>query len=38
LEALAAFGLAIGSAGNVRLESLRAFNKAEMEGILSKLG
>ena len=36
--AIAAFGLAIGSAGNVRLQSLRAFTKREMDGILSKLG
>jgi uncharacterized protein with GYD domain len=36
--AIAAFGLAIGASGNVRLQSLRAFNKDEMEGILSKLG
>lgn len=36
--AMAAFGLAIGAAGNVRLQSLRAFTKDEMNGILGKLG
>jgi uncharacterized protein with GYD domain len=35
---LTAFGLAIGSAGNVRTQTLRAFNKAEMGQILAKLG
>lgn len=34
----AAFGLAIASAGNVRMQTLRAFNKNEMSGILAKLG
>lgn len=33
-----AFGLAIASAGNVRLETLRAFNRDEMDHILAKLG
>ena len=33
-----AFGLAIASAGNVRLETLRAFNRDEMGLILAKLG
>jgi len=33
-----AFGLAIASAGNVRLQTLRAFNRDEMNHILSKLG
>lgn len=33
-----AFGLAIASAGNVRMQTLRAFNRNEMNGILSKLG
>jgi len=33
-----AFGLAIASAGNVRLETLRAFNRDEMNSILAKLG
>lgn len=34
----AAFGLAIGSAGNVRMQTLRAFDRNEMNGILAKLG
>lgn len=33
-----AFALAIGSAGNVRLQTLRAFSKEEMSGILGKMG
>lgn len=33
-----AFGLAIASAGNVRMQTLRAFNRDEMNNILSKLG
>ena len=33
----AAFALAIGSAGNVRMETLRAFSGDEMAGILGKL-
>lgn len=32
-----AFALAIGSAGNVRLQTMRAFTKEEMNGILGKL-
>lgn len=36
-SALAAFGLAIGAAGNVRVQSLRAFSKIEMDNILGKL-
>jgi uncharacterized protein with GYD domain len=36
--AIAAFGLAIGAAGNVRLQTMRAFSKDEMNGILKKLG
>jgi len=36
--AIAAFGLAIGAAGNVRLQTLPAFTKEEMAGIISKLG
>ena len=35
--AATAFALSIGSAGNVRTETLRAFNKDEMNGILGKL-
>lgn len=34
----AAFGLAIGSAGNVRMETLRAFSRDEMLGIVDRLG
>lgn len=34
---IAAFGLAVSSAGNVRFQSLRAFSRDEMNGILSKL-
>jgi uncharacterized protein with GYD domain len=33
-----AFALAIGIAGNIRGQTLRAFNKDEMNGILTKLG
>lgn len=36
-EAVTAFALAVGAAGNVRTESLRAFSKEEMSGILGKL-
>ena len=36
--ALTAFGLAVGSAGNVRTQTLRAFTRDEMNGVLSKLG
>lgn len=36
--AAAAFGLAISSAGNIRLQTLRAFSKEEMGPILGKLG
>ncbi len=35
---MTALGLKIGSAGNVRTQTLRAFSKAEMDGILAKLG
>ena len=35
--AISAFGLAIGAAGNVRFQTLRAFTKDEMNGILAKL-
>lgn len=34
---ITAFGLAIGATGNVRLQSLRAFNKEEMNQILAKI-
>ncbi len=33
-----AFALAVSSAGNIRMETLRAFSKDEMNGILAKLG
>jgi uncharacterized protein with GYD domain len=33
-----AFGLAIAAAGNVRMQTMRAFNKAEMAGIIAKMG
>lgn len=36
-QAVAAFGLAVCSAGNVRFQTLRAFTKDEMTGILAKL-
>lgn len=32
-----AFALAIGAAGNVRTQTLRAFDRDEMNGILAKL-
>ncbi|MDR3454096.1 MAG: GYD domain-containing protein [Rhodoferax sp.] len=32
-----AFALAIGAAGNVRMQSLRAFSRDEMNGILAKM-
>ena len=35
--AMAAFGLALSSAGNIRFQTLRAFTRDEMNGILSKL-
>ncbi|MCU6435442.1 GYD domain-containing protein [Undibacterium sp. Jales W-56] len=35
---MAAFGFAISAAGNVRGQTLKAFAKDEMNGILSKLG
>lgn len=36
-SAIAAFGLALSSAGNVRFQTLRAFTRDEMNGILGKL-
>ena len=33
-----AFGLTIASTGNVRMQTLRAFNRNEMNSILSKMG
>ena len=35
---MTAFALAIGAAGNVRTQTLRAFNRSEMSAILAKLG
>lgn len=35
--AMTAFGLAIGAAGNVRTQTLRAFNRTEMAGILARM-
>ena len=35
---MTAFGLAVGAAGNVRTQTLRAFNRNEMTAILAKLG
>ncbi len=32
-----AFALAIGMAGNIRTQTLRAFSKQEMNGVLAKL-
>ena len=32
-----AFALAVGSVGNLRMQSLRAFSKEEMNGILGKM-
>ena len=37
-ESATAFGLAIASGGNVRMQTLRAFNKTEMNAILAKMG
>lgn len=34
---ISAFGLAVSSAGNVRFQTLRAFSRDEMNGILAKL-
>ena len=36
-ESATAFALAIGAAGNVRTQTLRAFTKDEMNGILGKM-
>jgi len=37
-KAATAFALAVGAAGNVRTQTLRAFGREEMNGILGKLG
>ena len=34
---MTAFGLALGTAGNVRTQTLRAFSREEMNGVLAKL-
>ncbi len=36
-ESMAAFGLMLSATGNVRLQSLKAFNREEMGRILSKI-
>jgi uncharacterized protein with GYD domain len=36
-QSFTAFGLALGSAGNVRTQTLRAFNKSEFGAIVGKL-
>ncbi len=36
-KAAAAFGLAVGSSGSVRMETLRAFSKSEMSAILKSV-
>jgi uncharacterized protein with GYD domain len=36
-KSLTAFGFALGSAGNVRTQTLRAFTKAEVGAIIGKL-
>jgi uncharacterized protein with GYD domain len=36
--AMTAFGLAIGKDGNVRTQTLRAYNRQEINAILGKLG
>jgi uncharacterized protein with GYD domain len=35
---MTAFALAVGAAGNVRTQTMRAFNRSEMSAILAKLG
>lgn len=35
--AITAFALAVGAAGNVRTQTMRAFSRSEMSGILGKL-
>lgn len=37
-QSMTAFSIAIAMAGNVRGQTLRAFDKDEMKGILKKLG
>ena len=35
---MTALGMAIGSGGNVRTQTMRAFSREEMNGVLAKLG
>jgi uncharacterized protein with GYD domain len=35
---MTAFGLALGADGNVRTQTLRAFSREEMNGVLARLG
>jgi uncharacterized protein with GYD domain len=37
-ESATAFGLAIASAGNIRMQTMRAFDRNQMNTILAKLG
>jgi uncharacterized protein with GYD domain len=37
-ESATAFALELGSAGNVRTTTLRAYNREEMSGIIQRLG
>ena len=37
-QSATAFALAVGMAGNIRTQTLRAHTKDEMDGILAKLG
>ncbi len=37
-ESMTAFILAVGSAGNVKTTTLRAYNQEEMSGIIERLG
>jgi uncharacterized protein with GYD domain len=37
-ESITAYLLELGSAGNIRTTTLRAYNREEMNGILEKLG
>ena len=36
-ETITAFALALGQAGNIRTQILRAFNRDEMKGVLAKV-
>jgi uncharacterized protein with GYD domain len=36
--AMTALGMTIGSAGNVRTETMRAFSRDEMQSVLAKVG